>query len=103
MVWMLARMAGWDGGVTSSPEVSGQNISYNLYPNPARDRVTISNNLGEVADIQLMDNSGRVLLSRQNISLPAEIDLTGLNLSRQVYLLKVNNSVNVQVLRLVML
>lgn len=103
MVWMLARMAGWDGGVTSTREVSDQDLSYNLYPNPARERVTITNDLGEIADIQLMDNSGRVLLSKPNTSLPAEIDLTGLNLSRQIYLLKINNRVNVKVLRLVML
>jgi hypothetical protein len=72
--------------------------NFTVYPNPAHDKVTVSIDVKESADftLQLMDVSGRVVLS-QSASGTAGLNTYDLNLtylSKAVYMLEVKSADN---------
>ena len=61
-----------------------------VYPNPAPEKINVSISsleVGEIADIYLSDEQGKILLSKKQNSILAEVDLS--NLKAGIYYLKV--------------
>jgi len=74
--------------------VTGNQLS--VYPNPAHDKVTVSIDVKEAAqlNLQLRDMSGRVILSEDHESQPGQntYDLVLKNFAKGVYVLEVQTS-----------
>lgn len=74
--------------IPNTKPVNNQNVSFNLFPNPATNYITIvPNNLDE-ATVNIFDLTGRLILSKTIIG-QAEIDLG--NLKSGFYLVKLYN------------
>ena len=70
----------WDSITTNVAEIVIPQIS--LFPNPARDQVTMATNLNpdEIVDIRVLDIQGRVVLTQQHVNSSRSIlDISGLS------------------------
>lgn len=63
----------------------------NIYPNPARETLNISN--AETASIEVYDMLGRMILSKENISVNEQLNVSGLNTG--AYFVKISKEGNV--------
>ena len=77
--------------------VTGNTNEFLIYPNPARDKIMIAGNMNGPAVIKLLDVSGKIILQKNIVNTPAEINLP--NLSSGIYLLRINQSVQKLVIR----
>lgn len=72
----------WDFKITAIADVKNsepaENISMEIYPNPASDRLTLKavSALGEKANIKIYDNAGRVLLSEPVTLAPGDNEIS---------------------------
>lgn len=72
--------------------------SFSIFPNPAKDRITLRGNFDATATIRLVDISGKLILNaRTGSANTTELKLP--NLSAGVYLLHINNGVEKLVIR----
>jgi hypothetical protein len=72
--------------------------SFSIFPNPARDRITLRGNFDATATIRLIDVSGKIILnSRTGSANTAELKLPAL--SPGIYMLHINNGVEKLIIR----
>lgn len=71
--------------------------SINIYPNPTRDILNISN--AENADILVFDVLGKMIISKDNISLNEQLNVSGLNAG--VYFVQISKEGNVTTKKIV--
>lgn len=76
-------------GVLGTNQVSLENI--NLYPNPAKNVLNITN--GENADIQIFDLLGKMILSKNDISMNEQLDVA--KFQTGTYFIKISKDNNV--------
>ena len=72
---------------TNSPDLEGVKI----YPNPAKDILNIAN--AENTNIQVYDVLGKLILSKENISINEELNVS--NFRTGTYFIKISNDINV--------
>ena len=84
-------------GINDAPEIP----ALYLYPNPARNVVTLVSGISESATLEIHDIHGRILKKWQNVSLSSQsdFDLSGLNPG--VYIVKIQYGQKMESLRLV--
>lgn len=75
-------------GVLNVNQVEFENLS--IYPNPTRDILNISN--AENANIQVFDILGKMILSKENLSLNEQLIVSSLNAG--VYFAKISKEGN---------
>jgi hypothetical protein len=72
--------------------------NFSIFPNPAKDKITVKGNFDATALIQLTDAAGKIFLAlRAGSSNTTEIKLP--SLSAGIYMLHINNSVEKLVIR----
>jgi M6 family metalloprotease-like protein len=86
--------------VTNNNFTETNNVTLSVYPNPARDRITIDCN-GEIKSIEIYSITGAKVYSKSNISSSAsnEVDLSGFQ--NGVYVLVVNDGVKRQTMKII--
>lgn len=75
-------------GILGVNELAMENIS--IYPNPAQDILNITN--AENANIQIFDMLGRLIISKQDISLNEQLNVSGLTVG--AYFIKISKDGN---------
>lgn len=75
-------------GILGVSDLLMENIS--IYPNPAQDILNITN--AENANIQIFDMLGRLIISKENISLNEQVNVTGLTVG--AYFIKISKEGN---------
>ncbi len=61
--WLLATLAGWDQGATSI--VHNTHDTHILYPNPASEKITVSNPANEKGIINIFNESGKIVIHKK--------------------------------------
>jgi hypothetical protein len=78
-------------------EITKTDIAFQFYPNPATNAITITSE--SLAKIEVLDMSGRVLLSETMVNASQEIDIR--NLVAGIYMIKLSNDKGQAIRRLV--
>lgn len=94
--WLMARLAGWDGDTTTSPNIitpatvnPGQIII--IYPNPAKSDITINfpeTITGDIS-VEIYDMQGRVVLHECKKLNNNKVYLNNMRINKGIYCLKV--------------
>ena len=88
--WGAEKKGGFSSnGILSVSQSELENV--NIYPNPTQDILNISN--AETANIKVFDILGRMILSKENISLNEQLNVSGLNAG--AYFVKISKEGNV--------
>ncbi len=93
----------WVGAILAEPtgieNTMIENTEINVYPNPAKDQISIDN--AEYATVQVYNMIGEIVVTESNINNNAKLDLS--SLSEGTYLVKVieNNSITTKKITLV--
>lgn len=80
MWWILARIAGWNGGEPSAAPVA-ESREFIIYPNPGNGLFTIDAHALQVEEIRVMDALGRIVKTCMNPETGSQkicLDLTGI-------------------------
>jgi hypothetical protein len=90
------RSQGFSAGCREEGQLIVDNGQLTVYPNPAHDKVTVSIDVKESTDLtlQLMDVSGRVVLSQSETGTSGlnTYDLNLMHLSKGIYMLEVKSA-----------
>jgi hypothetical protein len=93
-------MAGWDGVVTGINQTDNNSESLLIYPNPAKDKITIQTKESNGHYyFTLSDIGGKELIKQLVSNNPTEIDIR--NLSKGVYILKLIDKEKVEVRKII--
>lgn len=87
------RITGKNNEVTYSPVRfvrTGPETTFIVYPNPASDKLSVEAVFNGVANLQLLDQSGRVILEKKLVSYKTELMLH--SLPEGIYLLRINGA-----------
>ena len=79
----------WEDYVTSINDLAVFNNLYNVYPNPANDKIRIQSLKEDRFEINIYNNQGQLMISKSNI-LNYE-DINTLDLNDGLYLIKLSN------------
>ncbi len=94
LIWAI------DGEVLSADDNTISDVDISIYPNPAQDQLTISNNSGVTIErSQIIDITGRVVQSINLDDTTNTVDIS--QLSAGVYLLRMENSTASNVIRFI--
>jgi Secretion system C-terminal sorting domain len=77
----------------------GARDQFDIYPNPATGRITITGNFSSGTDVTLTDLSGRLLLQRKLAINNVDVEMDLSPIAAGMYLLRINNTIKKLVIR----
>lgn len=92
MWWILARIAGWDGGSASINSNSAPR-SFDIYPNPGNGKFTLETTDMGIVEIEVLDTLGKLVKQYKNTeynSTQINLDLSGVQAG--FYIVRLLNS-----------
>ena len=83
--WIGGDNYGPCDGTVSATELEPNGYKLNLFPNPAKNVVSITNEFSESGNIRVVNTSGQVVLETKNIQAKERVEISVKNLSPGVY------------------
>ncbi len=100
-IWEFFSRHKWEAQTATAINDVEEGTGFNLYPNPANDFVVLQNNLpaGSIAQIEVMDATGKKVFATQSTS--SQLVLNTAGLSNGLYLVRSTSAGNATTRRLV--